>query len=102
MDKLKKALRYFDGESGLDNSQVQYFLRKSFKCGDLSKKEILIDLCHALSIDNFDWKGFISEINLINDLEPLTNQDIKDYILDLVCDLIFTIDVNQKDSNYPA
>ena len=102
MDKLKRALRYFDGESGLDNSQVQYFLGKALKSGDLGKKEILIDLCHALSDDSFNWKDFISEINLINNLDTLTNQDVKDYILDMVCDLIFTIDVKQKDSNQPT
>lgn len=91
MDSLLKALRYFDGESGLDNIQVQYFLKKAFQSGELNKKIIINDLSFKITDPNYDWRKFVKNLNLINNIDESSQEDIKEYVLDLVCDHILPI-----------
>jgi hypothetical protein len=92
MDSLIKALRYFDGESGLDNMQVKYFLKKAFDSRDLIKKNIIKDLCSKIFDSNYDWRDYLKNLKLINCIEEFSQEQIKEYILDLVCDHILSIE----------
>ncbi|MBK7096996.1 MAG: hypothetical protein IPH57_18745 [Saprospiraceae bacterium] len=93
MKNLFTALSYFDGNSGLDNFQVKEYLKKAFLEKRLIKKEILLELCSALNDKNFEWKSFVKHFNWFYNLDEMTEGDICNYVIDLICDQILTVEI---------
>lgn len=93
MKNLFTALSYFDSNSGLDNFQVREYLKKAFIEKRLSKKEILLELCSALNDKNFEWKTYVKNFSWFYNLDEMTEDDIRNYVIDLVCDMILSIDI---------
>jgi hypothetical protein len=93
MDSLYKSLRFFDGDSGLDNLQVKFFLRKAFLSGELKKKDILIDISLKLSDPDFNWRDYLNGTNFINNIQDVSQDQLKEYVLELVCDYILSIEL---------
>ncbi len=94
MKNLYFALNYFNGESGLDNMQIRKYLKNAFVSGKLSKRDIVKELCFVINEPDFDWADFVKDFNWFYNLDEYSNSEIKDYVIDLVCDLILTIDTN--------